>query len=153
MAKLSYKLSYYVFYVLVALILVVLGLFYFVGYNQMQGENLAPEHTSTLIYLMYFLFAVAVISALVAAIMQFASAMKENAKGALKSLLGFIVLIALLVITYSIGSADPVKMGDGTIYSNVTMLKITDMMIYSTYVLLGVAGVLTLLNLSGIFKR
>ena len=34
MAKLSYKVSYYVFYVCIALILVVLGMFFGVGYNE-----------------------------------------------------------------------------------------------------------------------
>ena len=51
MAKLSYKVSYYIMYICFALILVVLGMFYFVGYNNPVGEYNAPEHTETLIYL------------------------------------------------------------------------------------------------------
>ena len=35
MAKLSYKVSYYIMYICFALILVVLGMFYFVGYNNL----------------------------------------------------------------------------------------------------------------------
>ena len=61
MAKLSYKVSYYIFYVLVALILVVLGMFFGVGYNNPMGEYNAPEHTETLIFLMYALFAICVL--------------------------------------------------------------------------------------------
>ena len=45
MAKLSYKVSYYIMYICFALILVVLGMFYFVGYNNPVGEYNAPEHT------------------------------------------------------------------------------------------------------------
>ena len=56
MAKLSYKVSYYIMYICFALILVVLGMFYFVGYNNPVGEYNAPEHTETLIYLMYAMF-------------------------------------------------------------------------------------------------
>ena len=37
-------------YICFALILVVLGMFYFVGYNNPVGEYNAPEHTETLIY-------------------------------------------------------------------------------------------------------
>ena len=58
MAKLSYKVSYYIMYICFALILVVLGMFYFVGYNNPVGEYNAPEHTETLIYLMYAMFGI-----------------------------------------------------------------------------------------------
>ena len=61
MAKLSYKVSYYVFYVCVALILVVLGMFYFVGYNNPVGEYNEPQNTEALMYLMYAMFGVSVI--------------------------------------------------------------------------------------------
>ena len=61
MAKLSYKVSYYVFYVCVALILVVLGMFYFVGYNNPVGEYNEPQNTEALIYLMYAMFGVTVV--------------------------------------------------------------------------------------------
>ena len=63
MAKLSYKVSYYIFYVLIALILVVLGLFFGVGYNNPMGEYNAPEHTETLMLLMYAMLAICVLEA------------------------------------------------------------------------------------------
>lgn len=153
MAKLSYKVSYYVFYVCVALILVVLGMFYFVGYNNPVGEYNEPQNTEALIYLMYAMFGVSVIITLLGALAQFAGALKDNPKSAIKSLLGLILLIVLLAVTYNIGSAETVVLGDGTQYSDVTMLKVSDMLIYSTYVLFGIAAVGTLLNLSGLFKK
>ena len=46
MAKLSYKVSYYVFYVCIALILVVLGMFYGVGYSETNAAGLVePAYT------------------------------------------------------------------------------------------------------------
>ncbi|MCZ8373055.1 MULTISPECIES: hypothetical protein [Phocaeicola] len=153
MAKLSYKVSYYVFYVCVALILVVLGMFYFVGYNNPVGEYNEPQNTEALMYLMYAMFGVSVIITLLGALAQFAGALKDNPKSAIKSLLGLILLIVLLVVTYNMGSAETVVLGDGTQYSDVTMLKVSDMLIYSTYVLFGIAAVGTLLNLSGLFKK
>lgn len=153
MAKLSYKVSYYVFYVCIALILVVLGMFYGVGYNNPVGEYNEPQNTGALMYLMYGMFAVTVIVTLVGAIAQFGGALKDNPKGAIKSLIGLILLIVLLIVTYNIGSSETVIMGGGTEYTNVTMLKVTDMLLYSTYVLFGLAAIGTLINLSGILKK
>ena len=153
MAKLSYKVSYYIFYVLVALILVVLGMFFGVGYNNPMGEHNAPEHTETLIFLMYALFAVCVLVTVLGGLAQFVIGLKDDPKGAVKSIFAIVLFAAVLGGTYAMGSAEPITKGDGTLFEDATMLKITDMMIYSIYLLLTVAGVATLVNLSGIFKR
>ena len=154
MAKLSYKVSYYVFYVCIALILVVLGMFFGVGYNETNAAGLVePANTPALMYLMYGMFAVTVIATLIGAIAQFGGALKDNPQGAVKSLLGLILLVVLLIVTYNIGSSETVVLGDGSEYSDVTMLKVSDMLLYSTYVLFGIAAIGTLINLSGIFKK
>ena len=153
MAKLSYKVSYYIFYVLVALILVVLGLFFGVGYNNPMGEYNAPEHTETLIYLMYALFAICVLVTVLGSLALFVGGLKDDPKGAVKSILAVILFAAVLVGAYAIGSAEPITMGDGKVFEDAVMLKMSDMMIYSIYLLLTVAGVATLVNLTGIFKR
>ena len=154
MAKLSYKVSYYVFYVCIALILVVLGMFFGVGYNETNAAGLVePANTPALMYLMYGMFAVTVIATLIGAIAQFGGVLKDNPKGAVKSLLGLILLVVLLIVTYNIGSSETVVLGDGSEYSDVTMLKVSDMLLYSTYVLFGIAAIGTLINLSGIFKK
>ena len=154
MAKLSSKVSYYVFYVCIALILVVLGMFFGVGYNETNAAGLVePANTPALMYLMYGMFAVTVIATLIGAIAQFGGALKDNPKGAVKSLLGLILLVVLLIVTYNIGSSETVVLGDGSEYSDVTMLKVSDMLLYSTYVLFGIAAIGTLINLSGIFKK
>ena len=85
MAKLSYKVSYYIFYVLIVLTLVVLGMFFGVGYENPVGEYNAPEHTETLIYFMYFMFAACVLVTIVGAIAQFGASLKDNPKGARNS--------------------------------------------------------------------
>ena len=58
-----------------------------------------------------------------------------------------------MVVAYNMGSDAPVTLADGTTYADVLWLKVTDMLIYSTYVLLGIAVLGTLVNLSGIFKK
>lgn len=154
MAKLSYKVSYYIFYVCIALIIVVLALFYGVGYNETNEAGLVePANTPALMYLMYGMFAVTVIATLIGAIAQFGGALKDNPKGAIKSLLGLILLVVLLIVTYNMGSSETVILGGGAEYSDTTMLKVTDMFLYSTYVLFAIAAIGALVNLSGIFKR
>ena len=154
MTKLSYKVSYYVFYVCIALILVVLALFFGVGYNQTNAAGLVePANTPALIFLMYGLFAVTIIATLIGALIQFGTALRDNPKAAIKSFLGVILLVVLLVITYNVGASDAVVLGDGTSFSDVAMLKVTDMFLYSTYILFAVATIGVLLNLSGIFKN
>ena len=153
MAKLSYKVSYYIFYVLIALILVVLGLFFMVGYNNPMGEYNAPEHTETLMFLMYAMLAVCVLVTVLGGLAQFATSLKDDPKGAVKSLVALALFAAVLIGAYVMGSEEPLTMADGSQFTDVTMLKLSDMMIYAIYLLLGVAGIATLVNLSGIFKR
>ena len=153
MAKLSYKVSYYIFYVLIALILVVLGLFFMVGYNNPMGEYNAPEHTETLMFLMYAMLAVCVLVTVLGGLAQFATGLKDDPKGAVKSLVALALFAAVLIGAYVMGSEEPLTMADGSQFTDVTMLKLSDMMIYAIYLLLTVAGVATLVNLSGIFKR
>ncbi|GFH99187.1 hypothetical protein [uncultured Phocaeicola sp.] len=153
MAKLSYKVSYYVMYICFALILLVLGMFYFVGYTNPMGEYNAPEHTETLIYLMYAMLGVCIAVTLIGAIAQFGAALKDNPKSAVKSLIGLILFVAVLVVTYGMASDASLPLADGTTYTDTQWLKISDMLIYSTYFLFGVATVATLVNLSGVFKK
>ena len=153
MAKLSYKVSYYIFYVLVVLILVTLGLFFGVGYNNPMGEYNAPEHTETLMFLMYAMLAVCVLVTVLGGLAQFATSLKDDPKGAVKSLVALALFAAVLIGAYVMGSEEPLTMADGSQFTDVTMLKLSDMMIYAIYLLLTVAGVATLVNLSGIFKR
>ena len=153
MAKLSYKVSYYIFYVLIALILVVLGLFFCVGYNNPVGEYNAPEHTETLLFLMYAMLGVCIIVTVVGSLAQFVTGLKDNPKGAMKSLLFVGLFIAVLAVAYTMGSDAPVVKGDGTVFTDAGCLKLTDMTLYAIYFLVATASVATIVNLSGIFKR
>ena len=130
MAKLSYRVSYYIMYALFAIIVIVLALFYGVGYNNIVGEYNAPENTDTLIYLMYILFGLTVASTLVAAILQFVAALRDNPKSAIKSLLGLVLLVLVICITYAMGSDASVTNGDG-VYDDKFWLKIADMFLLS----------------------
>lgn len=144
MAKLSYRVSYYVLYVLFAAILVVLGLFYFGGDAQgnavlmgVDPEMWQPAQTDSLLYLMYGLFALAVIAMVVAFILQFGSALKDSPVKALKSLLGFILMIVVMVVAWSMGSGETMNIPGYDGSDNVPFwLKVTDMFLYTIYFLL-----------------
>ena len=160
MSKLSYKVSYYALYAMFAIILIVLGLFYLGGDAQgadviagVDPEMWQPANTNALLMLIYGLFGLAVAATVVAAVFQFGAALKDNPKAAIKSFMGLILLAVLLIITYNMGSDAAVTMGGGTVYDNKVMLKVTDMFLYSTYALLIVAAIGTLLNLIGVFKQ
>ena len=153
MAKLTYKVSYYIFYVLIALILVVLGLFFGVGYNNPMGDYNAPQHTETLIFLIYGFLALCLLVTVLGGLAQFALSLKDDPKGAVKSLVAIALFAGVLVGAYVMGSDEPLTMASGETFTDATMLKLSDMMLYAIYLLLTVTGVATLVNLSGIFKR
>ena len=153
MAKLSYKASYYVFYVLIALTLLVLGLFFGVGYTNPVGEYNAPENTETLMYFMYVMFGLCVLVTVLGALAQFGISLKDNPKAAVKSLLGLALFAVVLIIAYGMSSADPLLMASGETFTDASLLKLSDMMLYSIYGLFTIAAVATILNLTGIFKK
>ena len=84
---------------------------------------------------------------------RFGAALRDNPKSAIKSLIGLVLFVVVLVVSYGMGSDSPVVLADGSAYTDTGWLKITDMLIYSIYFLFGVAAIGTLVNLSGIFKR
>lgn len=154
----TYKLSYYVLYALEAVIVVVL-LMYFLGGEATGAARMAnidpelsqPANTDALIYLTYGLVGLCVFVTVAAFIAQFASAFKDSPKKALGSLVGFILLVLLLVVTWSMGSTEPLVMPgyDGT--ENVPFwLRLTDMFIYSIYFLMGMT---VLLIIAGSVKK
>ncbi|WP_294588981.1 hypothetical protein [uncultured Bacteroides sp.] len=145
MAKLSYKVSYYVLYVMFAAILVVLGLFYFGGNAQgdavlmgVDPEMWQPAQTNALIFLMYGLFGLAVVATVAAFLLQFGSALKDNPGGALKSLIGVIILAVVVIIAWTMGSDQTLNIPGYSGTDNVPFwLKITDMFLYTIYILFG----------------
>ncbi|WP_321334839.1 hypothetical protein [uncultured Bacteroides sp.] len=144
MSKLTYKVSYYALYAMFAVTVVVLGFFYFGGEdpNPMVPDMSQPIYTDALLYLNYALFGLAIAVTLIAFIFHFGTALKDNPVSALKSFIGVIILAAVLVVAWSMGSGEKLLMPgyDGT--DNVDFwLKITDMFLYTIYFLLVVTVV------------
>lgn len=141
MSKLTYRISYYALYAMFAIILIVLGLFYFGGEmaTPLVPDMSNPTQTDALLYLMYGLFGVAVAAMLVAAVFQFGSALKDNPKGALKSLAGILLLVVVMIIAWSMGSDQTLVLQGYDGKENVPFwLKLTDMFLYTIYFLFAV---------------
>lgn len=150
------KISGTVLYAIIAVTIVVIGLFFFGGEDPSRivadPEMSQPLYTDALIYLIYVLLGVTIVATLVAAVFQFVSNFMESPKKALKSLVGLVLLILVLVVSWSLGSGQPLQLQgyDGT--ENVPFwLKLTDMFLYTIYFLMG-ALVLLILGF-GIAKK
>ena len=118
-----------------------------------MGEYNAPEHTETLIIFMYAMTAICVLVTVFGALAKFVSGLKDNPKGAIKSLVALVLFVGVIAVCYGMASEEPLTMADGSVFEDTMWLKLTDTMIYVMYFLLTVTGVATLVNLSGIFKR
>lgn len=124
-----------------AISIVVIALFCFcdttpVVYNGEPFEE--PNQTSTFLIWSYILFALAAVATIVSAIISFSINFSKDKASALKTGVVFVSLILLLGITYAIGDGSelPIVGYEGTDNKDPFWLKITDMCLYSTYVLL-----------------
>lgn len=141
MSKLTYKLSYYVLYAIFAIILIILVLFYMGGEMEspMVSEMSNPANTDALLYLMYGLFGIAVVVTVIAFVFQFGTALKDNPMGAVKSLLGILFLVVVMIVSWVIGSDQPLVLPGYDGSENVPFwLKLTDMFLFTIYFLFAV---------------
>lgn len=117
--------------------IVVLGMFFFGGITNPGEELKEPVYTGLLIDWTSVLFFATIICTVLFALWQFVDLLKTNAKAALSSLLVLVCFVAILFITYSMGDATPLTglNADSQTYNTPGWLKITDMWIMSTIVL------------------
>ena len=116
MSKLTYRASYYALYAMFAIILIVLCLFFLGGdatgdavIAGVDPEMWQPAQTDALLYLMYALFGIAIAATILGAIFQFGAALKDNPANAIKSLLGLVLLVVVLVVAWSMGDGTPMQ--------------------------------------------
>ncbi|MDY3090686.1 MAG: hypothetical protein SOW66_06190 [Porphyromonas sp.] len=131
------KTSSTTFLVLAGISLVVFAVFLFGGHTIDAKENKVYNFTDLLLYWMYALGGIAILTVLGFVIKDFVAKLAANPGEALKSIAGVLALVALLVVTYLIGDDTPLKLNEEAQKFNSTgWLKVTDMWIYSVYVLL-----------------
>jgi len=130
----------------VAVTLVVFALFYLGGQisvdkrlDAVAADMSQPKFTDLLLYWAYALVVITLVVWALFVVISSLRQLKENPKKVLGGLLALLAVAALLVITYVIG--------DGTILNipgyegndnRPTMLKLTDMWLYSIYIMFAV---------------
>lgn len=121
--------------------ILVMGLFYLGGQapvEEMISADLSqPKFTDIMLYWCYVLLFITVVVLVLFAVFSFFKQLKESPKKALGGLLALVGLVAMFFITYTIGSGQPLNIPGYTGSDNVpAMLKMTDMWLYSSYLML-----------------
>ncbi|HOO94818.1 MAG TPA: hypothetical protein PLH60_02525 [Proteiniphilum sp.] len=119
----------------------VMALFYLGGqvpaYEKIAADMSQPKFTDLVLYWAYILFAITIVVLLLFAVFSFFKKLKESPKKAMGGLLALVGIGALLLVTYSIGDGTLLNIPgyDGPDNKPAT-LKLTDMWLYSGYILL-----------------
>jgi hypothetical protein len=87
----------------------------------------------------YVLFALALVITIVFPVVNIIT----NPKGTIKSLIGLGAMAVLLIAVYALSSAEPMRLSDGMLETNAFNLRVADMGLYATYVM--VVGILLLI--------
>ncbi len=158
MKKLS--ASSLVLWALLSLSLIVLILFYCVGFgiqDTFNGEQYtAPQNTGLLIVWMYIMVILCVGSVFGFAIYKVIYNAKHKASVKIKAIdwAGPTLLATLVIIVISMlcASSTPIRIGGDILVDNTFDLKLTDTCLYSIYVLLIAAVLATGAAMTGLFK-
>ncbi len=131
--------------VMLLLTVVVVAMFFFGGETPVEQRLVAdtslsePAQTDLLIYWMYLLLGVTIAVTLVAAIYQLIANFIDSPKATIKSLLGLVLLIVIMIGSYAAGSGEALVMPGYDGSENVPFwLKLTDMFLYTIYILMGI---------------
>lgn len=138
------KTSSLVFFVSIIVTLAVIALFLFGGQVAPEDKIVAdmsqPQFTDIMLYWAYTLLAVTVVTLILFAIFGFFKSLQTTPKTALSGLLMFVIMIAILGISYALGSGELLNIpGYDGADNNPATLKMTDMWIFSMYIILGLS--------------
>lgn len=170
-ADLYIKVSKYVLLALLAVTLVLLGLFYFVGFDNeivLPGQEKPltdPQFLPALMYWMYILVIVPVVLILFYQTIALCKKFKDNPKEALKGLVFPVLAIGLVVVAYFIaassdsnsleaiqnGTVSPILINN-VVCEDTGAMVLTDTLIYVQYVLFAISVLATMISLFGWFK-
>ena len=118
----------------------------------------APQFTDALLYWIYALTAIAVVLVLVFSLISFGKNFKDSPVGALKGLMGVLLLVALFGVAYALASDEPIFVNgkqladsDGNPIAASSYI-LTDVLIYVQYALLAACTLATMFGLLNISK-
>ena len=133
------KISSWTLMAIMGISLAVLALFFLGGVTPESNADWKEYNfTSELLYWMYIVLVLAVIALFAFAIQQFVTSLIANPKSALASLSVVVVFVAIFGITYAVGDATPIASITNADFAKFQVpfwLKLTDMWIYTMYIL------------------
>ena len=170
-ADLYIKLSKYVLLALLIVTFVILGLFFFVGFDNeivLPGQEkplLDPQFLPALMYWMYILVLVPILLIAVYQTIGLVKKFMDNPKEACKSLVGPIIAVVLVAVAYFVavssdsnsleaiqnGSVAPILINN-KVCEDTGAMVLTDALLYVQYVLGAICVLVTALSLAGLFK-
>ena len=161
-ADICSKVSKIAFYIAMAVSVALIALFFIVGFNDTEtinnNEMRAPQFTDALLYWIYALTAIAVVLVLVFSLISFGKNFKDSPVGALKGLMGVLLLVALFGVAYVLASDEPIFVNgkqladsDGNPIAASSYI-LTDVLIYVQYALLAACTLATMFGLLNISK-
>ncbi|MDD2797204.1 MAG: hypothetical protein PHV20_01285 [Bacteroidales bacterium] len=149
------KIADWALYIMMSVTIAVIALFFLGGVKDPAAEMVEYTFTDPLLYWSYVLTALGTLSIFIFSIGKFAIKLKENPKAALTSMIEFAILGVMLFVTWSLGSGQPLDLpgyeGTDNIYF---WLKWGDMLLFTTYILLGTAiATMVFFNVAKFVKR
>ena len=148
--KLNKTIPSIVLAVLLSFSVIVFLLFYLGGdvdpSNALIAELAQPKYTDLLMKYMYVLFGIAFAVTVVSAVMTFQMKLSANPKSAITALVGVGSLALLLILTYALGSATELNIVGFDGVQTTFDLKVSDMCLYSIYILFAIALIVSALS-------
>ncbi|MDD4604709.1 MAG: hypothetical protein PHH10_00230 [Dysgonamonadaceae bacterium] len=137
------RISRWTLYAMTAVTVVLIALFFLGGNVQPENQYaelvglVEPNFTGALLYWVYILLAVTILALIVFSVFAFINNFRYNRRRAINSFVTMAVFAVLLIIAYSIGDGTPLNILGYEGADNVKgMLKLTDMWLYTIYILM-----------------
>lgn len=149
------KYTSWILYGLMLVTVVCFGFFYLGGNVNPDAEYLEPIYTGLVLDLAYIVVVVGIVATVIFALYQFAVQLKDHPKEAFRTLLTLGAFALLLVITWAMGSGEPLNLpaydgSDNTYF----WLKLTDMWLYSAGFLLATSiGAIIVFSLVKVLRK
>jgi membrane-associated HD superfamily phosphohydrolase len=136
------KISSWLLYLLMAISVISAVYFYGVGYDE-----LTPEHVDQFLNWSYILLFLGAATALLLGFVTFVKNILVEPKSAVKSLVGPVAIIAIVIVSYLLADGTPMKIIGYTGPDNIpSMLMFADTILYSMYALAIIAVLLVLVS-------
>ena len=138
------RISRWALYAMSVVTVVLIALFFLAGnvqpeqqYAELVGLT-EPNFTDALLYWVYILLGITILAVFVFSIFGFVNNLRYNRKRAINSSVTLAVFAVLLIFAYTIGDGTPLNILGYEGPDNVKgMLKLTDMWLYTIYILMG----------------